>query len=170
MKKLGNNEKSVKKFIDLTYSLYELFYKLGLYQDQINQMPSRFDNAVDATDPTKRGTDAAIVSFFNDKKVATYYRAHFYDMIYPMFFFTIRASLAEYRAKLEANEVEENVDMIQDLDEAEVLEDVPVQAITVESIPHKQIAVQKPEELEELEEIPAIEGDDQEELEELEAM
>ncbi|MDX9800765.1 MAG: adenylate/guanylate cyclase domain-containing protein [Spirochaetia bacterium] len=124
LEKLDSDTELVKKFIKITYSLYELFCKLGMYQDRVNSMPGHIhtktsnytqDNSAASSGAAVAGTDSediagSVISYFRKKKLAIYYRTYFYDMIYPTFFLTIRAALVEYGAStgsLEWEAVEE---------------------------------------------------------------
>ncbi len=144
LEKLDNDTELVKKFIKITYTLYEMFCKLGMYQDRVNSMPGHIHTKTanytreNSAVPSEGSTDSediagSVISYFRKKKLAIYYRTYFYDMIYPTFFLTIRAALVEYGAStgsLEWENVEElSEDVsgnIPELSAEELPEDYPV--------------------------------------------
>ncbi len=124
LEKLDNNTEMVKKFINLTYTLFDLFCRLGTYQDRVNSMPGHIHSTtmIYTQDNLPEDISESVVTYFRKKKLAIYYRTYFYDMIYPTFFLTIRAALIEH-----SSEETPEGDAVEELaDEAEgVLEEVP---------------------------------------------
>ncbi|MCL2704631.1 MAG: adenylate/guanylate cyclase domain-containing protein [Spirochaetaceae bacterium] len=102
LNKLDQKEELVKKFINITYSLYDLFDKLGKYQDKVNSLPGYGKSDVSLYIKENSPSDIAesILVYFQQKKLAIYYRTYFYDMIYPSIFISIRSALIEYMNKL----------------------------------------------------------------------
>ena len=96
--KLDNNTALVRKFISITYSLYDLFCKLGAYQDRVNSMPGHIHSSTLLYTQSGMPEDIteSVIAYFRKKKLAIYYRTYFYDMIYPAFFLTIRSALSGF--------------------------------------------------------------------------
>ncbi len=118
LEKLDLDEEKVRLFIRETYSMYDLFCKLGSYQDRINAIPNiRFDasnfmNYSQYFDNSQK----TILDFFNEKKLSVFYRTYFYDMLYPSFFLHIRASIYEYLSEYELDEdIEEVEEVLEEL-------------------------------------------------------
>ncbi len=150
--KLERNNEMVKKFISLTYSLYDLFCKLGAYQDRVNSLPGygRSDVSLYIKDNNATDIGESIIAYFKEKKLAIYYRTYFYDMIYPSFFLTIRSALLEY-VSINTNSEESAPTLLEVSDEPDEPEEL-------ETLDEVQEVTEKPaddiEELEILEELP----------------
>ncbi len=114
LEKLDLDDEKVKKFIRETYTLFDLFCKLGSYQDRINAIPnndfdsSGFLNYSQYFDNSQK----TILDFFDEKKLSVFYRTYFYDMLYPSFFLHIKASIYEY---LSENELDEDIEEVEEV-------------------------------------------------------
>jgi len=126
LNKLERNEELVKKFINLTYSLFDLFDKLGKYQDKVNSLPGygKSDVSVYIKENNPSDIGESVISYFKQKKLAIYYRTYFYDMIYPSIFITIRSSLIEYINKIQETDVTDDMELFGELEELEALDSV----------------------------------------------
>ena len=118
LERLDLDENKVRQFIRETYSLYDLFCKLGFYQDRINAIPdndpsiSGFNNYAQYFDNSQK----TILDYFDEKKLSVFYRTYFYDMLYPSFFLHIRASIYEYLSEAELDEdIEEVEEVLEEL-------------------------------------------------------
>ena len=141
--KLEKNNELVKKFINLTYSLYDILHKLGEYQDRVNSMPGygRMDLSHYIKESNASDTGESIIFYFKQKKLAIYYRTYFYDMIYPSFFASIKSSLTKHTSRDEEDDeaellVSDDVDELETIDDSaeEVVEDLSIEEENLESI------------------------------------
>jgi len=101
----GKEESSVKG-IDKKYSLYDLMKLLGKLQDALRfrNEEGRKNMFVSYESYIKDEEDKAL-SWFDNNKSPTFKTYYYYNVIYPMFFEHLKASMLEYQASLD--EVEE---------------------------------------------------------------
>ncbi|MCL2481408.1 MAG: hypothetical protein FWF38_06840, partial [Spirochaetaceae bacterium] len=166
LNKLDQNEELVKKFINITYSLYDLFDKLGKYQDKVNSLPGygKTDVSVYIKENNPADIGESIISYFQQKKLAIYYRTYFYDMIYPSIFITIRSALIEYINKFIDNDEADDIELFEEVDELEDVEEI-------EDVAEKpKDSSDDVEEVEALDSAAENEEDPSDEVEEIEAL
>lgn len=107
--KLNRNNELVRKFISETYSLHDLFHKLGTYQDKINAMSEDLSSEIISSE----NVNLATIEYFNKKRLPAYYKTYFHDMIYPVVFFTIKNALTVF-ISMQEKELEEAVEELEE--------------------------------------------------------
>lgn len=107
MNETGGEVEALERRIHEEYSLFDLFEKLGKYQDIIKTSPSgrgapaQFGNFEQyMTEERER-----IQRVFEDEKNAIVQRSYFYNVVYPILFTSIRASILEYQSESEELEL-----------------------------------------------------------------
>lgn len=107
-KELRKNQKkeSVSKEISKKYSLYDLMILLGKLQDALRFREE--DNKEDlfiSYESFMESQEKRALDWFDNNKSPTFKTYYYYNVIYPMFFMHLKASMLEYQAGLD--EVEE---------------------------------------------------------------
>lgn len=106
----GGDEAALEAEIEDSYSLFDIFEKLGLYQDTLKQHVDSGEGAGEFSsfeDCMERETER-ISNYYAARKTAAIKRAYFYNYIYPLVFASIRTSIIEYqRTGVETAEVED---------------------------------------------------------------
>lgn len=98
-KKLGRDEEKTADFIEENYTLFKLFEKLGGYQDKVKldyQFPG-FENDFSGYDSWFEREKKLVKAQYRVKKRSADQKAYFYNMVYPLVFISIRASILEYQ-------------------------------------------------------------------------
>jgi len=98
LKKLGNREQAAE-YINDKYSLFNLFEKLGNYQDKVKQefTPEQFDGSyIDYNQYLKLEEDY-IKKRYREKKRVAIQRTFFYNVVFPLSYACIRSSILEYQ-------------------------------------------------------------------------
>jgi len=97
--KLGRDEEKTADFIEENYTLFKLFEKLGGYQDKVKldyQFPG-FENDFSGYDSWFEREKKLVKAQYRVKKRSADQKAYFYNMVYPLVFISIRASILEYQ-------------------------------------------------------------------------
>jgi class 3 adenylate cyclase len=97
--KLGGDEEKTRQFIDRNFSLHKLFQKFGDYQDKI-KLDVDFEGATNNFsdyDSWFAREEKLIRDNFSHHRFSAVHRAYFYNVVYPLVFASIRASILEYQ-------------------------------------------------------------------------
>jgi adenylate cyclase len=98
LKKLGNKEHAAE-YINDKYSLFNVFEKLGDYQDKVKQefTPEQFDGSyIDYMQYLKLEEDY-IKKRYREKKRVAIQRTFFYNVVFPLSYACVRSSILEYQ-------------------------------------------------------------------------
>lgn len=99
VKKMGNDKNQANDFINKEYSLFNLFEKFGNYQDKV-KMDRRFsgfhNNFTDFMSWFKEERKMIEARYRVKRKYANQ-GVYFYEIVYPLIFTSIRASILEYQ-------------------------------------------------------------------------
>jgi class 3 adenylate cyclase len=98
LKKLGNREQAAE-YINDKYSLFNLFEKLGNYQDKVKQefTPEQFDGSYIDYDQYLRLEEDYIKKRYREKKRVAIQRTFFYNVVFPLSYACVRSSILEYQ-------------------------------------------------------------------------
>lgn len=93
-------------YIDEHYSLFDLFEILGKYQDFVKTDPVADGPAVEHRDYDQyiEQEQKRLESAFEARRQTMFQRAHFYNVIYPLVFASVRAAIVEYQSVVEEAE------------------------------------------------------------------
>ena len=96
--KLGDDERT-KQFIEENFTLHKLFQKFGDYQDKIKLDVDFEGFAGDFVDYESwfAREEKEIRKNFSHHRFSAVHRAYFYNVVYPLVFASIRASILEYQ-------------------------------------------------------------------------
>jgi class 3 adenylate cyclase len=102
LEKLGNDTEKARRYIDEHYSLYLLFEKLGKYQDVVKSDLFHESSKLNFTayDDYMKRESARIHYLFKAQQRSTAHKTYFFNVIYPLCFQSIRASILEYQNKV----------------------------------------------------------------------
>lgn len=109
LKKLGNDREKTVEFIEENYTLFKLFEKLGGYQDKVkitSTFPG-FDNDFVDYESWFEKEKKLVKAQYRVKKRSADQKAYFYNMVYPLVFISIRASILEHQRDYGEEELEE---------------------------------------------------------------
>lgn len=108
-RKLDSDERKTAEFIENGYSLFNLFQKLGQYQDKVKQEFHIDDFEGNFIDYDQYLTleEKYIKYRYREKKRAAIQRAYFYNVIFPSVFACIRSSILEFQHENVDEELEE---------------------------------------------------------------
>jgi adenylate cyclase len=109
LKKLGNDRGKTVEFIEENYTLFKLFEKLGGYQDKV-KLSSAFpgvDNDFVDYESWFEKEKKLVKAQYRVKKRSADQTAYFYNMVYPLVFISIRASIIEHQRDYGEEELEE---------------------------------------------------------------
>lgn len=95
----GDHRKSAAH-IDNHYSLFDLFEILGRYQDFVKKDPVVDGPAVEYHDYEQfmHQEQKRVESAFDARRQSMFQRAHFYNVVYPLVFTSVRTSIIEYQS------------------------------------------------------------------------
>lgn len=98
-----NDESATNASIDDEYSLFDLFEILGKYQDFIKNEPVAMGPSIEFRDYDQfmAQEQKRIEATFDARKQSMFQRAHFYNVIYPLVFTSLRTSIVEYQNVVE---------------------------------------------------------------------
>ncbi len=102
LEKLDNDEERTRQYIEEHFSLFRLFEKLGKYQDVVKSdflADSQKSEFTDYRSYMKRES-ARIKYVFKAQQHSTAQKTYFFNVIYPLCFQSIRASILEYQNKV----------------------------------------------------------------------
>lgn len=107
MNETGGDVESLEQRIREEYSLFDLFEKLGKYQDIIKTSPDRRDTPAQFGNFEQYMAEERdrIQRVFEEEKHAIVQRSYFYNVVYPIVFTSIRASILEYQSESEELEL-----------------------------------------------------------------
>lgn len=97
--KLGADVGKTSKFIDESFTLHKLFQKFGNYQDKI-KLDADFEgfaNNFQDYETWFAREEKKIRNNFSHHRFSAVHRAYFYNVVYPLVFASIRASILEYQ-------------------------------------------------------------------------
>ena len=103
LKKLGDDPMKTRRFVNKNYTLFDLFDKLGAYQDEINASEGyrEFTPEFVSYDQYMEQQTKILTRLHNLREKSEKRRQHFYDVVYPLVFRSIRTSIFEYQASPE---------------------------------------------------------------------
>ena len=98
----GNIE-TIAEHVDESYSLFDLLERLGRFQDIVKQRPPMSDAMEESTtySDLMSQTEHVIRENYDQMKKQMVQRAYFFNVIYPLVFASIRASVLEQQSQFE---------------------------------------------------------------------
>ena len=99
LKKLDGDRERTREYIDANYQLYDLFEKLGEYQDEVNSGSSvkEFKPEFQDYDQYIEQQEKILHRINKLHERTENQRLYFYNVVYPLMFRNIRTSLLEYQ-------------------------------------------------------------------------
>ena len=101
LSEFDGNEEPAHRAIAERYTFYDLFEVLGKYQDFIKNEPVAMGPTTQyqSYDQFMGQEQKRIEATFEARKQAMFQRAHFYNVVYPLVFTSIRTSIVEYQSE-----------------------------------------------------------------------
>jgi hypothetical protein len=101
--KMNRDQRRVSRYINKNYSLFDLFQKLGRYQDKVKQEfhIEEFEGSYIDYDQYLKMEEDYIRRRYKEKKRVAIQRSYFYNVVFPLVFACIRSSVLEFQNREE---------------------------------------------------------------------
>ena len=107
LERCGDDAEHAAELLQQRYSLYQLFERMGAYQDTVKQTRDfsvEEETPFQDSDQYLRHEEQKIMRAYERRKASMIQREYFFNVVFPLVFASLRASILEYQYEIESVE------------------------------------------------------------------